>query len=300
MRLLLAQGYEFITLEEGVNLLKRSRPLDRKVTLTFDDGFRNVVQRAYPVMKRLKLKGCLFVVAGLAGTDQLLWTDMIDVVCRWRAGQALELEFPDGRARFHLDSNDAVSKAITAIKRRFRSLPDSQRRQYLRQIEAHFAEIDPCFVPDDFHMAGLDELKALDPAVLEVGNHTMSHPQLTQVTDSRLLRWEIREAKEQLGSLLGRRVEHFCYPAGASTPEVVRQVDEAGHLSAVTVNYGVNGTCADPLRLKRLGLPRDISQFQCRLSGLEGPLLRVKSLVHQVPARCVSGSGSHETDDHRA
>ena len=107
---------------------------------------------AYPVMRELKLKGCLFVVAGLVGTDQLLWTDMIDVVCRWHAGRSLQLDLPSGSVRFHLGDDDSVARAIRSMKRKFRALPDAQRREHLGQIEACLATIDPAFVPDDFHL----------------------------------------------------------------------------------------------------------------------------------------------------
>src|ERR1043166_6626420 len=312
MNLLLNRGYEFISLTEGVRRLSNGECLDRKVTLTFDDGFRNVVQWAYPLMQKLNLKGCLFVVAELAETQQLLWTDKIDVVCRWDQGRELELQLPDGPLRFGLENDRAVGHAIKSIKRQFRDLPDEQRRQCFTQLEELFAKVDPAFVSDDFRMAGLNDLRDLDPAVMEIGNHSMSHPQLARMDDPGSLRREVSEAKTKLESWLNRPVQHFCYPAGDYSPQVLAEVKRSGHVSALTVKYGVNGSGISPFELRRLGLASDLAEFRCRMSGLEARVHRMKarltskdSAVRRKDANSrgvpqVNGSRPRSSRDHKS
>lgn len=286
----LSCGYEFITLEEGLRLSQKGDPVDRKVTLTFDDGFQNVVQFAYPLMQKLSLKGCVFAVAGLLDTGQLLWTDMIDVVCRWHQGRSLDLQFPDGSVRLNLDTERAVTRAIAFIKRSIRSLPDEARQEYFQQVEVLFARVDPGFVPVDFRLAGSRELRGLDPSILEVGNHSMSHPQLARIHDAQVLRREIGGAKERLESLLGRPVRHFCYPSGSYSLETIAEVRRAGHVSGLTVKNGVNGPETPPFELERLSLASNFAQFKCRVSGLESQLSTLKrSLLPQGNGAARSG-----------
>jgi glycosyltransferase involved in cell wall biosynthesis/peptidoglycan/xylan/chitin deacetylase (PgdA/CDA1 family) len=296
MEWLLAQRYQFITLGEGVRRLANGDPLDRTVTLTFDDGFLNVVQLAYPVMRRLNLKGCLFVIADLVDKDQLLWTDKIDVICRWHQGSELEFRLPHGRLHFRLDNDHAVNEAIHTIKRSFRTLPDAQRRQVCKQLEELFAKVDDGFVPDDFRLARLDELRSLDPQVMEIGNHTMSHPQLKQVGNVSSLRWEIGEAKAKLESWMQRPITHFCYPAGDYGAEVITEVKQAGHHSGLTVRYGVNRPEVSPFELRRLVLPPDLARFKCRISGLEGRLQRIKAWIKSEKSFEPSRLSLDETD----
>jgi len=187
------------------------------------------------------------------------------------------MDFPDGRFRFRLHSDDAVARAITTMKSALRRLPDAQRQHHFAQIEALLATVDPGFVPADFRLAGIDDLRALDPSVLEIGSHSYSHPQLDKVEDPEVLRREISGAKAKLESWLGRPVLHFCYPAGSYNSQTLAEVKRAGHVTGLTVEYGVNGPGASPFELHRLGLTRDLDQFRCRLSGLEGTLLRVKA-----------------------
>ncbi len=284
MEFLISRGYSFITLDEGLRLIGNADPLDRKITLTFDDGFRNVVQLAYPIMRRLNLKGCFFVVAGLVDTDRIMWTDMIDVVCRWHQGRHLDMEFPDGAFRFGLENDAAVARAIFSIKRRLRSLSDGLRQQYFGQIETFFAAVDADFIPDDFRIVRRDDIRALDPAVLEVGNHTMTHPQLTKLENPQQLRWEIREAKERLESWTQWPVRHFCYPAGAYDSQTLIAVEQEGHVSGLTVKHGTNGADTSSWELKRLALAPSVAQFKCRIGGVEAWLLSLKVRLSSLTA----------------
>src|SRR6185369_6985958 len=87
MKYLLSRGYTFVTMTEGIQRLRSGQSLKKLVTLTFDDGFRNVVELAYPVMQELQLKGCLYVITDYANTNRLLWTDMVDVLCWYHKGK---------------------------------------------------------------------------------------------------------------------------------------------------------------------------------------------------------------------
>jgi len=79
-----------------------------------------------------------------------------------------------------------------------------------------------------------DMLRALQAAGMEIGSHSVSHPRMDRL-DERDLMWQTRHSKEVLQKELGREVEHFCYPYGLYSYDVVRSVVDAGYLSAVTV-----------------------------------------------------------------
>lgn len=49
--------YKFITLTDWVNIVEnRIKVKDRYIILTFDDGFKNIVEQAYPIMKKYDAK----------------------------------------------------------------------------------------------------------------------------------------------------------------------------------------------------------------------------------------------------
>ncbi len=277
MQYLLLRGYRFISMTEGVERLRAGLPMDKLVTLTLDDGFRNVVDNAYPVMKELGLTGCLFVVTSCVNSDRLLWTDMVDLVCWYNRGKTFfSLEFPDGQHLYDLRDDSAYALTTKSIKRSFRSISDSQRLKYFEQIERTFAEIPTELIPEDLRFADWEQLNGLDPTILEIGNHTLSHPNLVRVDDPHRLRSEVFDSKKVLEERLDRSVCHFCYPGGSYNAAVLAEVQSAGHTSAVTINYGVNTGCALPFELERVEIPASLSEFKAKISGLEAVLLKIK------------------------
>jgi peptidoglycan/xylan/chitin deacetylase (PgdA/CDA1 family) len=65
---LVERGYRGATFSEAVT----SPPAPRTVAVTFDDGYRSVLERAQPIMSRLGLVGTVFVVTGSVGSERPL------------------------------------------------------------------------------------------------------------------------------------------------------------------------------------------------------------------------------------
>jgi peptidoglycan/xylan/chitin deacetylase (PgdA/CDA1 family) len=88
-------------------------------------------------------------------------------------------------------------------------------------------------------------------AGMEVGSHSLSHPRLHELAQD-VAQHEIAGSRAALRHLLGVSIEHFAYPFGAFTADVVEWVRRAGYSSAVTVLPGVARASDDALRLPRI------------------------------------------------
>jgi peptidoglycan/xylan/chitin deacetylase (PgdA/CDA1 family) len=269
MKHLLSLGYEFITLTEGIRRLDAGASLRKTVTVTFDDGLRTVIDLAYPVMQELGVKGCIYVVTDIVGTKQLLWTDIVTVVCWHRIGQEpLRLDFPGGTESFSVADERAVLHSSKAIIGKLRAIPDDARRRVFERLEGAVKEVPESFIPAEYRQTSWEQLRGLDPAVLETGSHTVSHPKLAAL-DPQNLRNEIFDAKARIERELGRPADHFCYPGGVYSPAIVECVRASGHRSATTTEYGRNGTGTPRLELRRFILEPSLPRFKSRMSGLE-------------------------------
>lgn len=68
----------------------------------------------------------------------------------------------------------------------------------------------------------------------EIGCHTLTHPNLTEISEEKARR-EIVEAKQWLEGLINKEVTTFCYPKGRYNERVIQLVKEAGFKGARTV-----------------------------------------------------------------
>lgn len=114
---------------------------------------------------------------------------------------------------------------------------------------------------------GWNELRALRDAGMEIGAHTVSHPDLTRL-GSEGARTEIAQSRAALMTELSIPVLSFCYPGGRFNGDLAAIVRDAGFTSATTTVQ--DGPQADPFTLPRLRIYGDLSQ-----SGFEGMIRAV-------------------------
>jgi peptidoglycan/xylan/chitin deacetylase (PgdA/CDA1 family) len=90
------------------------------------------------------------------------------------------------------------------------------------------------------YMSGA-EIKELSLNNIEIGSHTLSHPDLSKVSITQATS-EIVKSKEKIENVIGKKVISFCYPSGKYNDEVVDAVKNANYLYAVTTNTGLGHT----------------------------------------------------------
>ncbi|MFH0864494.1 MAG: polysaccharide deacetylase family protein [Candidatus Gottesmanbacteria bacterium] len=74
MDYLIQKGYQTITLSDAVNFLNSGQFPGKVVVLTFDDGYRDFFDQAYPILRQRNLKATVFLITQLMeGADYLTW-----------------------------------------------------------------------------------------------------------------------------------------------------------------------------------------------------------------------------------
>lgn len=72
------------------------------------------------------------------------------------------------------------------------------------------------------------ELAYLQKLGMEIGSHTVTHPNLTKISPEQVFT-ELRDSKKMLEDTLGEGIFAFCYPGGKSNQMVRAKVVEAGY-----------------------------------------------------------------------
>jgi len=259
-------GYSFVTLSELTTRLTCGLSISRLAVLTFDDGFRNVVRHAYPIMKEYGAKGCFYIVSNFVGHRTLLWTDLVETWVRARAPETLRIAIHGETVCYDLSTQSGINGAMMNLKSRLRRIPNMDRLRWMEESGMTRREyIEQA--PEEFAPADWNELQALDPTVLEIGSHTQNHPNCDTIHNRKELETEIAGSKLEIEKRLGRRIDHFCYPAGAFNPDTVETVRRAGYVSAVTTNQGFARPGDDLFTLNRISGDSDLMRFKSIVSG---------------------------------
>ncbi len=104
-------------------------------------------------------------------------------------------------------------------------------------------------------MLSWDQLRAVARAGIEVGAHTISHPQLDQLPPE-LLRKELADSKDELESRLGQPVRGVAYPFGYSSRLVRAHAAGAGYEYGCVVGNRLATEASDSFALPRLTISR--------------------------------------------
>jgi peptidoglycan/xylan/chitin deacetylase (PgdA/CDA1 family) len=211
-----------------------------RVALTFDDGLRSNVEVAYPILKQLGLSATFFVCPGLIDGEQWLWNHE----ARQRL---LSLRQPELQ---ELATLLGAPTGVEAFIEWMKTLKIAARRR----IEAQIRGATPGFKAsaaqrEEFDLASWQELEALDPSVVTIGSHTMTHPILTSLSAEET-EAETRDSRVALEKRLGREVSTFCYPNGDLNDGALDSA-RRHYRSAVTTEVGRLEGEVDPHRLPR-------------------------------------------------
>lgn len=250
----LKRRFSIVPLRSIVAAAANGGTLSRKVALTFDDGLRSNVDVAYPILHQLAIPATFFICPGLVDRASWLWThEARSRLARLEGGARRELA-AEWRAPHEIDPFVEWMKTLGLAAR--------------RRVEARLREATASFAPtaaehEDFDLAGWEALRRLDPAIVTIGSHTLTHPILPG-TPPADLEAEVRDSRRLLERGLQRPVEFFAYPNGdhdAGAEVAVRK----HYRAAVTVAHGWVRRGADAHRLPRLSAPRGVLRLARRI-----------------------------------
>jgi peptidoglycan/xylan/chitin deacetylase (PgdA/CDA1 family) len=259
------RGYEIVSI--GAVPERLANPRGRFVVLTFDDGYRDNLVHALPVLDAHRAPFTIFVTTGFADrTATLWWADMEEALDRLT-------EATIGGRRVALEDPASKTRAFAQIAALIRRQPWDESRAMLDGLSAS-AGVD-AIARVDRYCLDWTEIRALDGLDLcTIAAHTLTHPLLARMRDAEAMH-EIAASKARLEAMLARPIHHFAYPVGdpsAAGPREFQMTTEAGFATAVTTRPGVlfpeHAAHADALpRVSINGLYQSIPDVDVLLSG---------------------------------
>ncbi|MET0276894.1 MAG: polysaccharide deacetylase family protein [Pseudorhodoplanes sp.] len=230
---------DIVSLDEMYRRLVQRDFKRRFVCLTFDDGYRDVMQHAWPILKKNKVPFALYIPTGFPDRiGELWWVALERVVAN------------NDRLGLYIDGRDRRFDCVTLDEKRniynelywwLRSRPtEEELREAIRDLCARYG-VDLKALCDELCMTWEDIAELSRDPLVTIGAHTVNHPMLKKTTD-RVARSEMEMSRAVIESAIGIRPEHFAYPVGDLTsagPREFALAAELGFKTAVTTQPGV-------------------------------------------------------------
>lgn len=198
----------------------------RPVLVTLDDGYRNVLERALPILRRYEIPAVAFVCSEPIAERRLLWFDRV-----------------------------ARAEGEAAVER-LKTLAYAAWRERTSTCET-------CDESDPQAVLTIDEVRTLarTPGI-EIGCHSRTHPILARATREEQS-GEVLASKHAIEHWIGARVRAFAYPNGRPgidyTQTTVSALRECGYTDAFSICDRFVSPDDDPLEQPRFTMLDSIS-----------------------------------------
>jgi peptidoglycan/xylan/chitin deacetylase (PgdA/CDA1 family) len=273
----LRKHYVPVSFEAVVDAVVGGSPLPRlAVAVTFDDGYLDNYQYAFPVLEKHGISGAFYITAGCVDRGEPLWTSRLRYYFMATAKPWITLEQP-GPKRLHLESHSARHASFAQTIATIKSAGKVRGAEIFRDVERQLDVTD--LRPLKQTMMGWEHIEKMGRCGQTIGAHTLTHPNLPGLPEHEAMA-EIAGSKSLIEQHVKMPVLHFAYPNGRGTSHfngpVRDMVKKAGFLSSVTSVNGPVYRHDDPFTLQRLGVYRkhgDLGRFALDIerTRLRGP-----------------------------
>lgn len=202
----LKKGFHTMPLIELANAINAGKKIPKNtVVLTIDDGYLNVYEHAYPLLKKYGIPATFFVTTNFIDQKDWLWPDKIKWLLQKNNERKLLSTINYNNVEYKFDFENINALCL--------SIENDKKLDLIQEIAEKLDLVIPINATDEFASCTWEQLNEMQANGIEIGSHTVSHPSLGQVGVEHA-RFEISESLAIINRKLGRKTRTFCYPNG--------------------------------------------------------------------------------------
>lgn len=266
----LQQYFQLVPLEEAL----RPEGGKPRLALTFDDGWRDNLTHAFPVLQEMGIPASIFLSTGYIGQPRGFWWESVGQRI-WNEPETIDRACLDRElAGYGLDAPDELFSTNRTLTRSRQILAFLEQLKRLAPCELNAIASD-LFHQGPGHAMSWHEVSALEASgLVRFGPHGHDHYILTQLEADACMN-DMRRSHEELHSHCRFPLPVYCYPNGNHDLVVRKNAAKLGYRYGLTTEAGLISSGNDPLILPRI----DVSQQAASHKGLMAWRIRQGALL---------------------
>jgi len=242
-------NYKFISLDQLYYNTKNIKPLKPFVIFTFDDGYKDNLTLAFPILKKHNIPMTIYITTDFPDKKAILWWDALEK--KILNNNTIEFFFDKKKYKYTAFSLNEKEKLFEHIHKLISTITPKKRQKLINTI----------FTKQELE----NELKKVltwqeinylsQQSLITIGAHTISHNYLSQLTDEQSEN-EISKSIHKIEQKINKTVKHFAYPFGNAQSFGTREIKILQQNNILTATTTISKNITQKSLENLLALPR--------------------------------------------
>jgi peptidoglycan/xylan/chitin deacetylase (PgdA/CDA1 family) len=231
---LLDKNYKFISLDRLYEVLKNREKVNKNVVLTFDDGYKDNYDFAYPILKKYNVPFTIYISTSFPEMTAILWWYVLEDIVINNDKVILS-----NNEDYLCKTNKQKISSFIAIRKKIMNLNPNSFLTDLDLLLSNY-QIDWKSKCEELAISWSQIQELSEDDLVTIAGHTKNHYPLNKLTINNA-RFEIEEANNLIESKIGRFVNHLAYPFGGASEINYREIEIVKSLNLKTAVTTRNG-----------------------------------------------------------
>ena len=235
--------FNIISIDEAYAYISANKGFPKNAcVLTFDDGYKNYMTKALPILKAEQVPSTVYITTGISPRQGMIWADKLFYALYKSKLDLLDLTDIKFGIWPMYDKQEKIESAheiVNSLKR----IPPQRKTELMEEIEKYL-EISQDKRPylngnNPFVLLSIEDIQklSLEPLVT-IGSHSVNHEILTTLSIKEAEE-EITLSKHMLELWINKPINHFSYPDGKYNAPIKEIVKKAGYKTATRIGLGL-------------------------------------------------------------
>ncbi|MFN8438048.1 MAG: polysaccharide deacetylase family protein [Cytophagales bacterium] len=230
-------NYDIVQIEDFEFLDFNSRH-NRYATISFDDGYKDNIDFAAPILDRQNVKASFYVVTDCIDKNIPTWTHELKHRFTFSQKLTINLDFDflpaDFRVKKFRNKSHKI-KYVLALKKQLLKTKFEHKTFLLDEVRRAFDDVT---LPQI--MMSWDDLRILQNEGHKIGSHSETHIMLGTTSNRDVIRKELQLSFQKIKQEIGESPQTIAYPVGSYNQVTKDLAKEVGYKYGLAVTQNVH------------------------------------------------------------